>query len=114
MALVELKRCKLSSQFEEISPSGTVTESGGTVFELMHVDPSRVNAQADVNNVILEARNSKKIFEREYCSGGICRTEMVNYVAINDILSPAGDNAPRVARAMAHMVELCGGKEELF
>ena len=35
-------------------------------------------------------------------------------IYFGSILGPSDDNAPRVAKALQHLIALCGGKEELF
>ena len=38
----------------------------------------------------------------------------VHSVQVKGILPPSNDNAPRVQRAMSHLIRLCGGREQLF
>jgi hypothetical protein len=36
------------------------------------------------------------------------------FLLFNYFLTPSSDNAPRVQRALQHLIRLCGGREELF
>ena len=58
----------------------------------------------------LEEGESIKIINSKECS----RNYPTSVAKVFRILTPIDDNRPRVIKAMKHLIEMCGGKEELF
>jgi hypothetical protein len=102
-------------------------------FDLSDLDPSRIfyeesSFRPGEGLVWIHTKENRdliiqeQIFYRESSaspgytcqSSGECRSRIsVSYIVIQT-LPPNNDNGPRAARALQHLVRLCGGQEELF
>lgn len=105
-------------------------------FNLSDLDPSKIYFKPSSNPsfpdggaVNIETREAKKSIRKDWKfydtrkslpafitwnANNMCRrVDLEDNYSIGTI-NPQRDNGPRVARALQHLVKLCGGKEELF
>lgn len=89
---------------------GIYAESDSHVFEKSSFNEIEKYAQsAKEKKILLRYPGAEKEYGRAIY--GDSTEAFANFA---NLLSPSGDNAPRVAKALTHLVRLCGGKEELF
>lgn len=137
---VEHEVASTSKCVVEISTKETKTENHNfwkkTIqsFNLGDLDPSRTKLYVDSTNVFLESFEKRDVVNHSttfspawskqdnleshkyVCSYEGCTTPklMTNAVSVTGVVWPKSENAPRVAKAFNHLIELCGGKKELF
>lgn len=123
--------------FQNINPPDNIKWSATVIeFSARDLDPSRVAVNFETEVQFFTLENYKLIRKRSIfydvpsailegygkqgdfieCDLGMCHRDVYYRSAaeLDSILSPANENAPRVRRAMEHLIRLCGGKEELF
>ena len=93
---------------------GYLLEGGSTMSEY-----GPCNESPEYNEMFRTEQISRLITiptEDRYCANNHIRNGpfLGEFLLFQKILSPAEDNAPRVAKALKHLILLCGGAEQLF
>lgn len=116
-------QCVMEMQEENFWSNGSRSALNVRSVELRDLDPSRTEVstsgsvtvafftRADVKKVTYLQRNFTKSgeFDPMFSSSGQHNVIFVRVLSAQD-----NENGNRVARAMRHLIEICGGKEELF
>ena len=101
------------------SSSKTETNAAYRTVKLDKLDPTRVEAFTSFIDVsTLENRKSvqAKFFKSRYPNNSEIKDVQTEseYQLRFDVLPPHNVNVPKLARALTHLIKLCGGKGELF
>lgn len=117
-----------TSDYELESPSYIETR----VVDLAEIDPSRTEIgkntvyfetreRKEAVRVLIEKMNFNNTFAETAinpygftCTSEVCEKQYYDSSFTLRSIDPLNDNLPRLAKAMNHLVRLCGGKEELF
>ena len=114
-------RCVMRTRDEHLRSSGSTSSLSVRSTHLGELDPSRIDVSSfktvslytreDMKRVATSQRNFAKsgAFDPTFSfSGGH------NLIFIRVLSGQDNENGNRVARAMRHLIDICGGKEELF
>lgn len=100
-------RCQIVVSRTYLKSNGNIDGHFEKQFDLEDIDPSEIDTNK--NGVRLLTRERQNSIEEKDLTQGYSSYTDYAYVAVN-----RQDNIARVARALAHLTRLCGGKEELF
>lgn len=131
----EAERCEIiaSTKDTETARSNHWREIQ-TFIDLAQLDPASVRSSNNDTQIIAVSTGRKdtiritQFASRAYsldvgypeypdsdCNSQGCSFEELSPRAVlSGVLGPTSDNGPRVVRALRHLIEICGGREELF
>lgn len=84
---------------------------------LSKMDPSKVYSRTDVGGGYVYFVTLKNLWVANattYKNGKVFKQSTTNSINLAPILDPDTENGPRVVKALSHLINLCGGKKELF
>lgn len=137
------QKCVLKSKRTYIDKNGNVEAEDFWMLDLSEADPSKVESNIENSTIRVSTLKNEELVKyrnelffpysgqksihgetlQQYkkakqanpykCTGTTCVIESADKTLIFHTFD-AGENGPRLERAMKHLVGLCGGKEELF
>lgn len=101
----------------DLDPSSIMSTDSVTVFVREYQELVSAKIYNRFNNRLFYSENKNELTQTPRCNSEtlVCEGSAVrNNILMGLTLPPDSENFQRVARAMTHLISLCGGKEELF
>jgi hypothetical protein len=107
------QRCLLHVENSVAIQNGQIRHHFRASIPLRELDPTEVSTNEAYRWVAVSVREKRNLVIQEFLVSdqGSHTIERDNRVSIK---TTSNDVTPRVARAFAHLIELCGGEKELF